>query len=67
MKKEHLEWIKANEYLFTHATGTNRDTRTHVYTIYNETFNANKKPNGCGRCWQTVKKELYQKYLQHNV
>ena len=20
-----------------------RDTRTHVYTIYNETFNANKK------------------------
>lgn len=67
MIQEHINFIREHEYIFVNAMTINPELRAQVYHIYNMTFGTNKKPNGCSRCWRTVKNELYKKYLEHNV
>ena len=64
MKQEYKDFIEQNEQFFKHNSGVNRDIVIRAYEIYNDVFNTNKKPNGCYRCWKTVKDELYKKYLE---
>lgn len=67
MTQEQKDFIKANEAFFKTNTRVERDVVTKTYEIYNDVFNKNKKPNGCYRCWNSVKNELYKKYLETNV
>lgn len=67
MKKEYRDFIEANEGFFKINTRVERDVVIKTYEIYNDVFNKKKKPNGCYRCWNTVKNELYKKYLEDNV
>lgn len=59
---EQLEWLVENEVIFTHQVQTSPTTREMVYQIYNHLTGETKQPNGCGRCWRNVKKEVYQQY-----
>ena len=64
MKEEYKTFIFNNEYIFTQPTKVDPMMRDLIYKMYNETFNDNRQPNGCGRCWSTVKNNLYTKYKQ---
>ena len=63
MTEEQLLWIEANRVIFTSNVSTSKDNVNTVYDIYNAITGENKKPNGCGRCWVTVKKRVLKEYL----
>lgn len=67
MKPDYISFIQENSYIFTHPTQVDQMTRDYIYRMYNETFNENRRPNGCGRCWATVKTKLYQTYLKETL
>ena len=63
MTDDQLLWIEANKVIFTSNVSTTRDNVEYVYQIYNTITGENKKPNGCSRCWVTVKKRVLKEYL----
>tara|TARA_R110000772_G_scaffold245957_1_gene359559 strand:- start:4680 stop:4889 length:210 start_codon:yes stop_codon:yes gene_type:complete len=63
MTQEQLQWIEDNKLIFTSNVSVPQETALKVYEIYNTITNENKKPNGCGRCWVSVKKRVLKHYL----
>jgi len=61
--EEQLKWIEANLNIFTSNVSTSKDNAIYVYEIYNAITGENKKPNGCGRCWVSVKKRVLKYYI----
>ena len=63
MTEEQLLWIEANRVIFTSNVSVSNETAQKVYDIYNSVTNETKRPNGCGRCWVSVKKRVLKEYL----
>ena len=63
MTQEQLQWIEDNLIIFTANVSTSQENAKYVYEIYNSITGENKKPNGCSRCWVTVKKAVLKHYL----
>ena len=63
MTDEQLLWIESHKNLFTANVKPTKEMINTVYEIYNQITGQNKKPNGCGRCWVTVKKRVLKEYL----
>lgn len=63
MTDNQLQWIEDNLIIFTSNVSTSKENALYVYEIYNAITGENKKPNGCGRCWTTVKKRVLKHYL----
>jgi hypothetical protein len=64
MEEKYILFIDENIKIFTTQGAVDAMTRDFIYNMYNKTFNTNKKPTGCSRCWRVVKQELYKKYLE---
>lgn len=63
MKPEQLQWIEDNLVIFTSNVSTSKENVQYVYDIYNVITDENKKPNGCSRCWVSVKKRVLKHYI----
>lgn len=63
MTEEQLLWMEDNLIIFTSNVSTSKENVQYVYDIYNAITNENKKPNGCGRCWVSVKKRVLKHYI----
>lgn len=63
MTEEQLLWMEDNLVIFTSNVSTSKENVQYVYDIYNAITNENKKPNGCGRCWVSVKKRVLKHYI----
>ena len=63
MTEEQLLWIEENLNIFKSNVSCSKEDAHYVYEIYNTITGENKKPNGCGRCWVTVKKRVLKAYI----
>ena len=63
MTPEQLQWMEDNLVIFTSNVSTTKENVEYVYGIYNAITNENKRPNGCARCWVTVKKRVLKHYI----
>ena len=61
-KEAQVIWIDDNKHVFTNSNKATQFERDYIYSIYNHLFETDKKPNGCGRCWQTTKDQVYQQF-----
>jgi hypothetical protein len=63
MTPEQLQWMELHLNIFTSNVSTTKENVQYVYDIYNAITGENKRPNGCGRCWVTVKKRVLKHYI----
>lgn len=63
MTPEQLQWMELHLNIFTSNVSTTKENVQYVYDIYNAITGENKKPNGCGRCWVSVKKRVLKHYI----
>ena len=63
MTEEQLLWIEQHKAIFTSSVRMTPEQVQTVYDIYNQITGQKKKPNGCGRCFTTVKKRVLKEYL----
>lgn len=63
MTPDQLQWVTDNMVIFTSNVSTTKENVQTVYDIYNAITGENKQPNGCGRCWVSVKKRVLKHYI----
>ena len=66
MNEEYLYFIQENEHIFRGNISVSREVAEYVYEIYNAITGEKKKPNGCGRCWMSVKNRIWAEYNRLN-
>ena len=64
LTKEHYQWMQEHEAMFRGNWRPDRMQILKIYEIYNTTFNANKRPEGCGNCRAKTMSDVWKVYTK---
>jgi hypothetical protein len=62
MTPDNYQWLTDHHQYLYGRVSIKREDWSELYRIYNETYNENKKPNGCGACQRSTLDRLKVAY-----